>query len=73
MSKDTCGAERQDLINTQLDLFKSQITARVENVFSSRPTWSAAGWDMNTLQDIERVVDQEVNKLKQQIIYENNN
>ena len=71
MSKVTCGASKLS-VETQLDQLKFEINSRVENVFSSRPTWSAAGWDLATLQGVEQVVDQEVNKLKKILKYENN-
>ena len=72
MSKVTCGA-KQLQVEAQLDQLKFEINNRVESVFSSRPTWSAAGWDLATLQGIEQVVDQEVNKLKKILKNENYN
>ena len=41
---------------------RATLMYRIEDVFSSRPTWSASGWDITTLESIQQVVSDEIDK-----------
>lgn len=47
---------------TECDQLKASLMYRIEDVFSSRPTWSRTGWDVTTLEAIQQIVHDEVAK-----------
>lgn len=66
--KNTTSVNQTGIDKHDLYQFKSQILARVDNIFTSRPTWSRMSClEDETIRSIEQVVEEETRKLEKKI------